>query len=107
LAPKQNLKAAQNKKLGKNNKPAPASPAKSNSITKFYDEYKDAVTQSGASYQKAQAGTKYDIGGGAQLNRACANRTAVYERPDEDWRQPAKRKFDCPKARLWRLLNVV
>src|SRR5467141_2446766 len=38
LAPKQNLKAAQNKKLGKNNKPAPASPAKSNSITKFYDE---------------------------------------------------------------------
>jgi len=25
------------------------------------------VTQSGASYQKAQAGTKYDIGGGAQL----------------------------------------
>ncbi len=52
-------KSAQDKK--------PATPAKSNSITKFYDEYKDAVTQSGASHEKAQAGTKYDIGGGALL----------------------------------------
>ncbi|MBC8030904.1 MAG: MBL fold metallo-hydrolase [Pyrinomonadaceae bacterium] len=36
-------------------------------ITRFYDEYKDAITQSGAHYEKAQAGTKYDLGGGARL----------------------------------------
>lgn len=67
LAVKQNPKAAQNKKPVQAKKPATAPAAKSNSITKFYDDYKDAVTQSGASYEKAQAGTKYDIGGGAQL----------------------------------------
>ena len=66
LAVKQNPKAAQNK-TAQNKKAAPAPAAKSNSITKFYDEYKEAVTQSGASYEKAQAGAKYDIGGGAQL----------------------------------------
>ncbi len=63
LAPKQNPKAAQNKNAAKNNKPA----TRSNSIKNFFDDYKDAVTQSGASYEKAQAGTKYDIGGGARL----------------------------------------
>jgi beta-lactamase superfamily II metal-dependent hydrolase len=56
-------KPAQDKKSAQDKKPA----AKSSSITKFYDDYKDAVTQSGASYEKAQAGTKYDIGGGARL----------------------------------------
>jgi len=66
---KQNPKAAQ-KKSAQDKKPAqdkkkPA--AKSSSITKFYDDYKNAITQSGASYEKAQAGTKYDIGGGALL----------------------------------------
>src|SRR6185295_8206636 len=64
LAVKPNPKAAQNKSV-QNKKAAPA--AKTNSITKFYDEYKEAVTQSGATYEKAQAGTKYDIGGGALL----------------------------------------
>ena len=64
LAVKQNPKAAPNKNA--KSKPANAAAAKSNSITKFFDEYKDAVTQSGASYEKAQAGTKYDIGGGAR-----------------------------------------
>lgn len=34
---------------------------------KFFDEYKDAVTQSGAKYSKAEAGTKLDLGGGARL----------------------------------------
>ena len=51
-------------------KPVPekkAPPLKANSVTKFFDEYKEAITQSGASYEKAQAGTKYDIGGGARL----------------------------------------
>lgn len=34
---------------------------------KFFDEYKDAVTQSGAKYSKAEPGTKLDLGGGARL----------------------------------------
>lgn len=36
-------------------------------ITKFYDDYKDAVTQSGAHYEKAQPGAKYDLGAGVRL----------------------------------------
>jgi competence protein ComEC len=36
-------------------------------ITKFYDEYKEAVAKSGAKYEKSQPGAKYDIGGGARL----------------------------------------
>jgi beta-lactamase superfamily II metal-dependent hydrolase len=48
-------------------KPAPA-PAKRNkvqSINSFFDEYKDAVDKSGAQHEKAEAGKKYDLGGGA------------------------------------------
>lgn len=48
-------------------KPATKKPDKSAAVTKFYDEYKDAITQSGAHYEKAQPGTKYDLGGGARL----------------------------------------
>jgi competence protein ComEC len=40
---------------------------KSAAITKFYDEYKEALAQSGAHYEKAQPGAKYDLGGGARL----------------------------------------
>jgi beta-lactamase superfamily II metal-dependent hydrolase len=40
---------------------------KSGTITKFFSEYKDAVTQSGAHYEKAAPGAKYDLGGGALL----------------------------------------
>jgi competence protein ComEC len=36
-------------------------------ITSFFDDYKEAVKNSGANYITAQAGTKYDIGGGALL----------------------------------------
>lgn len=36
-------------------------------VTKFFDEYKAAVTQSAAQYEKATAGTKYDLGDGALL----------------------------------------
>ena len=36
-------------------------------ITKFYDDYKEAVSKSGAQYQQAQAGTKLDLGSGAFL----------------------------------------
>jgi competence protein ComEC len=40
---------------------------KSAAISKFYDEYKEALAQSGAHYEKAQPGAKYDLGGGARL----------------------------------------
>jgi len=50
-----------------NNKPAGKKLDKSATITKFYNEYKDVITQSGAHYEKAQPGTKYDLGGGARL----------------------------------------
>lgn len=51
----------------KGKKPAPAKVSKSSSVTKFYDEYKEAITQSGAHYEKAQAGAKYDLGDGTRL----------------------------------------
>ena len=48
-------------------KPAPRKLDKSLAVTKFYDEYKEAVSQSGAHYEKAEPGKKYDLGGGARL----------------------------------------
>ncbi|HEX5601964.1 MAG TPA: ComEC/Rec2 family competence protein [Pyrinomonadaceae bacterium] len=40
---------------------------KTNTLTKFYDDYKAAVSSSGAHYENAKPGTKYDLGGGALL----------------------------------------
>ncbi len=37
------------------------------SVTRFYDDYKEVLSKSGAHYEKAQPGTKYDLGGGAVL----------------------------------------
>ncbi|HEV7475083.1 MAG TPA: ComEC/Rec2 family competence protein [Pyrinomonadaceae bacterium] len=48
-------------------KPVTKKPDKAAAVTKFYDEYKEAVTQSGAHYEQVQAGAKYDLGGGARL----------------------------------------
>ncbi|HEU4934208.1 MAG TPA: ComEC/Rec2 family competence protein [Pyrinomonadaceae bacterium] len=48
-------------------KPAKTKPAKANPLTKFYDDYKAALTSSGAHYETARPGTKYDLGGGALL----------------------------------------
>ena len=50
-------------------KPAPANrrSAKSTSLTQFYDDYKAAVSSSGAHYETAKPGTKLDLGGGALL----------------------------------------
>ena len=48
-------------------KPPPGKAPKTASLTKFYDDYKEAVKTSGARYATAQAGTKYDLGGGALL----------------------------------------
>jgi competence protein ComEC len=45
----------------------PKKPDKSSAITKFYDEYQAALAQSGAHYEQARAGAKYDLGGGARL----------------------------------------
>jgi beta-lactamase superfamily II metal-dependent hydrolase len=60
--------AGQNKAATAPGKKAPAKkPDKSAAVTKFYDEYKDAIAQSGAHYEKAAAGAKYDLGGGARL----------------------------------------
>lgn len=36
-------------------------------LTRFYDDYKAAVGSSGAHYETARPGTKYDLGGGALL----------------------------------------
>jgi beta-lactamase superfamily II metal-dependent hydrolase len=49
-------------------KPAPpAKNTKTTSLTKFFDDYKAAVSSSGAHYENAKPGTKYDLGGGAIL----------------------------------------
>ena len=48
-------------------KPPAGKAPKISSLTKFYDDYKEAVKTSGAHYATAQAGTKYDLGGGARL----------------------------------------
>lgn len=52
---------------GKKPPPAPAKSAKTTSLTKFFDDYKAAVSSSGAHYENAKPGTKYDLGGGALL----------------------------------------
>ncbi|HYJ88471.1 MAG TPA: ComEC/Rec2 family competence protein [Pyrinomonadaceae bacterium] len=48
-------------------KPTPRRADRSSPVTKFYDEYKEALTQSGAQYEKSEVGKKYDLGGGARL----------------------------------------
>jgi competence protein ComEC len=40
---------------------------RTSSVIKFYEDYKEAVANSGAQYEKAQPGKQYDIGGGARL----------------------------------------
>ena len=50
-----------------NKKPAAKKPDKKASITRFYEEYKEAVSQGGAHYEKAEPGKKFDLGGGAFL----------------------------------------
>ena len=66
------LVAAQKPPSGKTvTKVAPKVPAKkpgkTSTITKFFDDYQEALKNSGAHYEKAQAGTKYDLGNGALL----------------------------------------
>jgi competence protein ComEC len=58
-------------KPGKGKKAAPAPPpprkSKAKTVTGFFDEYRDALKQNGAQYEKAEPGKKYDLGGGAFL----------------------------------------
>lgn len=63
----QSKAATPSSKKAVDKKPVNKKPDKSAAITKFYDEYKEAVAQSGAHYEKAQPGAKYDLGGGARL----------------------------------------
>lgn len=63
--PKPAAGAASGKKTAA--KTAAKKPDRFSAITKFFDEYKEAIAQSGAHYEKAEAGKKYDIGGGARL----------------------------------------
>jgi competence protein ComEC len=58
------------KSTGKGAKaPPPPTKPKGNvkTVTSFFDEYKDAITQSGAQHEKAELLKKYDLGGGARM----------------------------------------
>ncbi|MDX6613071.1 MAG: competence protein ComEC [Blastocatellia bacterium] len=46
---------------------APKQKGKAKSINSFFDEYKEAISQSGAQHEKAELLKKYDLGGGARL----------------------------------------
>ena len=48
-------------------KSVPSASKKPVSQTKFFDDYKTAVSASGAHYETARPGTKYDLGGGSLL----------------------------------------
>ncbi len=56
-------------KKGKAVAPPPPPPKKSKTkgVNNFFDEYRDALKQNGAQYEKAAPGKKYDLGGGAIL----------------------------------------
>ena len=57
-------------KTGKGKMAAPPSPpkkSKTKTVNSFFDEYRDALKQNGAQYEKAEPGKKYDLGGGAIL----------------------------------------
>jgi len=51
----------------KSTPPPNSKTSKTTSLTKFYDDYKAAVSSSGAHYENAKPGTKYDLGDGALL----------------------------------------
>ena len=52
---------------GKAVAPPPPKKSKTKTVNDFFDEYRDALKLSGAQYEKAQPGKKYDLGGGAIL----------------------------------------
>jgi competence protein ComEC len=54
-------------KVLRNTKPAARKTDKKSSIIRFYEEYKEALSDSGAHYEIAEPGKKFDLGGGAFL----------------------------------------
>jgi beta-lactamase superfamily II metal-dependent hydrolase len=59
---------------GKGAKAPPPPPKKKvKSVTTFFDEYAAALKQNGATYEKAEPGRKYDLGGGAILSVIAPN----------------------------------
>ncbi|MCM3869335.1 MAG: MBL fold metallo-hydrolase [Pyrinomonadaceae bacterium] len=54
-------------KVLKNIKPVAKKPDKKASVIKFYEEYREVISQGGAHYEKAEPGKKFDLGGGAFL----------------------------------------
>jgi competence protein ComEC len=69
LLPKSSQAVAKKPAIQKpvNPKPVSQKTGKTPSITKFYDDYKEWLSKSGAHYEKAQPGRKYDLGGGTLL----------------------------------------
>jgi beta-lactamase superfamily II metal-dependent hydrolase len=65
--------AAQSSKGKKAPAPAPAKKSKTKTVFGFFDEYREALSKSGAQYEKAQPGKKYDLGGGAILTVVAPN----------------------------------
>jgi len=59
--------AQQKPTTSKKSAPPANTKTKTTSLIKFYDDYKAAVSSSGAHYENATPGTKYDLGGGALL----------------------------------------
>jgi beta-lactamase superfamily II metal-dependent hydrolase len=59
--------ATQSSRSKKAPAPAPAKKSKTKTVVGFFDEYREALNKSGAQYEKAQPGKKYDLGGGAIL----------------------------------------
>ena len=47
--------------------PTPAKKSRAKTVTSFFDEYEEAIEKAGAQHEKAEAGKKYDLGGGALL----------------------------------------
>jgi len=47
--------------------PPPPKKSKTKTVNGFFDEYEEALKKNGAQYEKAVAGKKYDLGGGAIL----------------------------------------
>ena len=59
--------ATTTKKPAQSKQPVARRPSRAASPSQFYDDYKAALSSSGAHYETARPGTKYDLGGGALL----------------------------------------
>ena len=67
-APETESTTSKGGKGSKRKAPAPAaSGRKKKTVTGFFEEYKDALKQNSAEYEKAEPGKKYDLGSGAFL----------------------------------------